>query len=64
VAGAGYLGLLVGPVLIGSFAGLLGLRLALGIPVILMVLIAVGGWAAISSGPGAVRRPRGRADSG
>jgi MFS family permease len=44
VAGAGYLGLLVGPVLIGSFAGLLGLRLALGIPVILMGFIAVGGW--------------------
>jgi MFS family permease len=44
VAGAGYLGLLVGPVLIGSFAGLLGLRLALGIPVILMGFMAVGGW--------------------
>ncbi len=43
VAGAGYLGLLVGPVLIGSFAGLLGLRLALGIPVILMGFMAVGG---------------------
>jgi MFS family permease len=47
VAGAGYLGLLVGPVLIGSFADLLGLRLALGIPVILMGLIAVGGWAVV-----------------
>jgi MFS family permease len=56
VAGAGYLGLLVGPVLIGSFAGLLGLRLALGIPVILMGLIAVGGRAVV--GP---RRARGRA---
>jgi MFS family permease len=44
VAGAGYLGLLAGPVLIGSFAGLLGLRLALGIPVILMGFMAVGGW--------------------
>jgi MFS family permease len=44
VAGAGYLGLLVGPVLIGSFAGLVGLRLALGIPVILMGFMAVGGW--------------------
>jgi MFS family permease len=44
VAGAGYLGLLVGPVLIGSFAGLVGLRLALGIPVILMGFIAAGGW--------------------
>jgi MFS family permease len=47
VAGAGYLGLLVGPVLIGSFADLLGLRLALGIPVILMGLIVVGGWAVV-----------------
>jgi len=56
VAGAGYLGLLAGPVLIGSFAGLLGLRLALGIPVILMGLIAVGGRAVV--GP---RRARGRA---
>ena len=56
VAGAGYLGLLVGPVLIGSFAGLLGLRLALGIPVILMGLIAVGGRVVV--GP---RRARGRA---
>jgi MFS family permease len=56
VAGAGYLGLLVGPVLIGSFAGLLGLRLALGIPVILMGLIAVGGRAVV--GPS---RARGRA---
>jgi MFS family permease len=44
VAGAGYLGLLVGPVLIGSCAGLVGLRLALGIPVILMAIMAVGGW--------------------
>ena len=44
VAGAGYLGLLIGPVLIGSFAGLVGLRLALGIPVILMGFMAVGGW--------------------
>ena len=43
VAGAGYLGLLAGPVLIGSCAGLVGLRLALGIPVILMGFIAVGG---------------------
>ncbi len=56
VAGAGYLGLLAGPVLIGSFAGLLGLRLALGIPVILIGLIAVGGRAVV--GP---RRARGRA---
>jgi MFS family permease len=43
VAGAGYLGLLAGPVLIGTCAGLVGLRLALGIPVILMAFIAAGG---------------------
>ena len=49
VAGAGYLGLLAGPVLIGSFAGLVGLRLALGIPVILMGFIAVGGRVVVGS---------------
>jgi MFS family permease len=43
VAGAGYLGLLAGPVLIGTCASLTGLRLALGIPVILMLFVAVGG---------------------
>jgi MFS family permease len=57
VAGAGYLGLLAGPVLIGSCAGLVGLRLALGIPVILMGFIAVGGWLVV--GP----RPAGRCTS-
>ena len=51
VAGAGYLGLLVGPVLIGSCAGLVGLRLALGIPVILMAFMAVGGWAVVGRRP-------------
>jgi hypothetical protein len=51
VAGAGYLGLLVGPVLIGSCAGLVGLRLALGIPVILMGFMAVGGWAVVGRRP-------------
>ena len=49
VAGAGYLGLLAGPVLIGSFAGLVGLRLALGIPVILMGFIAAGGRVVVGS---------------
>jgi MFS family permease len=49
VAGAGYLGLLAGPVLIGSCAGLVGLRLALGIPVILMGFIAVGGRVVVGS---------------
>jgi MFS family permease len=46
VAGAGYLGLLAGPVLIGSCASLVGLRLALGIPVLLMLCVAAGGRAA------------------
>jgi MFS family permease len=54
VAGGGYLGMLSGPVLIGSCASLIGLRLALGIPVVLSVLIAIGGRAA--GGP----RPRRR----
>ncbi len=56
-AGAGYLGLLVGPVLIGGFAGLLGLRLALAIPVILMGFIAVGGWVVVGSRRAGVRAP-------
>jgi hypothetical protein len=34
-------------VLIGSCAGLVGLRLALGIPVILMGFIAAGGWVVV-----------------
>jgi MFS family permease len=57
VAGAGYLGLLAGPVLIGGFAGLLGLRLALAIPVILMGFIAVGGWVVVGSRRAGVRPP-------
>jgi MFS family permease len=57
VAGAGYLGLLAGPVLIGGFAGLLGLRLALAIPVILMGFIAVGGWVVVGSRRADVRAP-------
>jgi MFS family permease len=44
VAGAGYLGLLSGPVLIGSIASLVGLRLALGIPLAAALCLAVGGW--------------------
>ena len=55
VAGAGYLGLLAGPVIIGSCAGLIGLRLALGIPVLLALCLAAGGRAA------AVRPPAGGA---
>ena len=54
VAGGGYLGMLSGPVLIGGCASLIGLRLALGIPVVLSVFIAIGGRAA--GGP----RPRRR----
>ena len=44
VAGAGYLGLLSGPVLIGSIASLVGLRLALGIPLAAALCLAAGGW--------------------
>jgi MFS family permease len=43
VVGAGYLGVLAGPVLIGGCASLTGLRLALGIPVAAMVVVAAGG---------------------
>jgi MFS family permease len=43
VVGAGYLGELGGPVLIGTCASLIGLPLALGIPVILMLFVAAGG---------------------
>ena len=46
VAGSGYLGFLCGPVLIGGCASLAGLRLALGVPVILMLVVALGGAAA------------------
>ena len=44
VAGAGYLGMLSGPVLIGSAASLVGLRLALGIPLAAALFLAGGGW--------------------
>ena len=44
VAGAGYLGLLSGPVLIGGAASLVGLRLALGIPLAAALCLAIGGW--------------------
>jgi fucose permease len=46
VAGIGYLGLLGGPVAIGGFASLVGLRLALAVPVVLMLFVALGGNAA------------------
>jgi MFS family permease len=46
VAGSGYLGFLCGPVLIGGCASLAGLRLALGVPVLLMLVVAIGGAAA------------------
>lgn len=42
VAGMGYVGTLGGPVLIGGFASVTGLRLALGVPVILALCIAAG----------------------
>ena len=44
MAGAGYLGLLSGPVLIGSAASLVGLRLALVIPLAAAMCLAAGGW--------------------
>jgi hypothetical protein len=46
VAGIGYLGLLGGPVANGAFASLVGLRLALALPVVLMLFVALGGGAA------------------
>ena len=51
VAGAGYLGLLAGPVIIGGCASLIGLRLALGIPVLLALCLAAGGRAAAGGAP-------------
>jgi MFS family permease len=65
VAGAGYLGLLAGPVLIGSCASLVGLRLALAIPAAAMVVVAAGGRAVVGTGQSAsaaaaVTRPRRR----
>ncbi len=68
VAGAGYLGLLSGPVLIGSIASLVGLRLALGVPLAAALCLAVGGWVVTagvsSSARAAGRRPRGPAGPG
>jgi MFS family permease len=58
VAGGGYLGMLSGPVLIGSCASLIGLRLALGIPVVLSVFIAIGGRAVASRAAAGPRRRR------
>jgi MFS family permease len=67
VSGTGYLGLLAGPVLIGSCASLVGLRLALAIPVVAMLGVAAGGRAVAGPGPPAaaavvtrVTRPRRR----
>jgi MFS family permease len=42
VAGLGYVGMLGGPVLIGSLASVAGLSVALGVPVILALCIAAG----------------------
>jgi MFS family permease len=52
VVGAGYLGELGGPVLIGTCASLIGLRLALGIPVVLMLFVAAGGRVVRAGGAG------------
>jgi MFS family permease len=58
VAGSGYLGFLCGPVLIGGCASLAGLRLAFGVPVILMLVVALGGAAARpAGGPARAGRP-------
>jgi hypothetical protein len=43
VAGAGYLGLLAGPVIIGTCASVVGLRLALAVPAVLALCLAAGG---------------------
>jgi MFS family permease len=42
VAGFGYIGLLGGPVLIGTLAGHLGLAMALAVPVLLALVVAAG----------------------
>jgi MFS family permease len=55
VAGAGYLGLLSGPVLIGGAASLVGLRLALGIPLVAALCLAAGGWV-VTGRPGPLTR--------
>jgi MFS family permease len=52
VAGIGYLGLLGGPVVVGGCASLVGLRLGFGVPVILML------WVALAGGATAPRRAR------
>jgi hypothetical protein len=42
VAGMGYVGLLTGPVLIGGLASVAGLTVALGLPALLALGIAIG----------------------
>jgi MFS family permease len=58
VAGIGYLGLLGGPVVVGGCASLVGLRLAFGVPVILML------WVALAGGATAPRLPPGQGSAG
>jgi MFS family permease len=58
VAGIGYLGLLGGPVVVGGCASLVGLRLAFGVPVILML------WVALAGGATAPRPPPGQGSAG
>ena len=55
VVGLGYLGLAGGPVVIGACASLIGLPLALGIPVLLVL------WVAVSARALAPRAPASRA---
>ena len=57
VAGAGYLGLLSAPVLVGGAASLVGLRLALGIPLVAALCLAAGGWV-VTARPGPLTRWR------
>jgi MFS family permease len=57
VAGLGYLGVLTGPVLIGGCASLVGLPRALGIPVLLLLLVAASAGALRGLG---VSQPRSR----
>jgi MFS family permease len=60
VAGLGYLGVLAGPVLIGGCASLVGLPRALGIPVVLLLLVAASAGALRGTGvsqPGSRNSP-------
>lgn len=59
VAGTGYLGLLSGPVMIGGVASLVGLPLALGIPVIMALCVAASA-RVLGGGTARLSQPRPR----